>query len=160
MILLDLSICFRQGPLCCRDKSTRRLASMQATQTRSQAPNPCVPIFDEPDNGIEPAPSGDDPMLKPNSCSELDVGENFCGCAGGASSLERCSPRCESCLASPSYDQENDNAETAAIRWTSLFPGVGIGDWGYKQASALTPCLSSTDGTILHAWKRITISCS
>ena len=49
------------------------------------------------------------------------------------------SPTCQPCLATPSYDRENDDAETAAIRWASLFPGVGIGDWGFKQAFGSDP---------------------
>ena len=65
-----------------------------------------VPIFDVPDNGVVPAPPGSYPRFMPAQFSGMAVGENFCGCRGGVSSLDRCSPRCVLCLAAPAYKEE------------------------------------------------------
>ena len=55
-------------------------------------------------------------------------------------------------MTNPFYQSDDDTEEeeadkeardaveqTAAIRWASVFPGVGIGDWGYKQAFGSDP---------------------
>ena len=62
-----------------------------------------VPIWKEEDNGISPAPTGQGPFFEPPRYSFLAVGDDFCGCQGGLATLQKCSPRCNNCLASPSY---------------------------------------------------------
>ena len=79
------------------------LASIIPIRELHWLPHGQVPIFLEPDNGIVPAPAGEDPLYKPSFTSLLVVGNNFCGCKGGHSSLSTCSPRCHNCFAMPSY---------------------------------------------------------
>ena len=65
-----------------------------------------VPMMDEPDNGVVPAPPGSYPQFMPAQHSGMVVGDNYCGCTGGVSSLATCSPRCVLCLGAPSYRDE------------------------------------------------------
>ena len=65
-----------------------------------------VAIFLEPDNGIVPAHAGEACCFLPPPSSLLVPGDNFCGCDGGISSLDKCSPRCQNCLAIPSYKED------------------------------------------------------
>ena len=65
-----------------------------------------MPMWKEADNGIIPAPAGQEPQFLPPRYSFLVVGDTFCGCQGGLATLQKCSPRCEICLANPSYKKQ------------------------------------------------------
>ena len=67
-----------------------------------------IPGFLQPENGITPALPGQAPAFQPSPASLLVLGDNFCGCEGGLSSLSKCSPRCKNCLAVPAYKNELD----------------------------------------------------